>query len=912
MFRGDKKQIFSIRKLTIGAASVMIGATLLGFGSQSNIVRADAPQTQQGQTEKPNITRVTFTSNKNIQVFSDIAAKIEITDLAGNSLGVIKNNKNFDSVDLSRVLKNNEQLILTPYNVYGVKGNAVSCYYTNNGDLQSVYDEYENRNVTSTAQYKNSSQEKKTAFDKALNKAKEILILYNTDQSGVNQAAANLKAAFNALDGKSDPVTPGQSMADTTRISAPKVVYPVNIDQSQIDQGYFGPDSFKDIILIQRAFKQANKDLADKVTFEINDDKLSAVFSDGSRKNLDLKPFFVESEAHKNPVKEPDFPLKVADTSRLSDEENAKLLDLIKTTNPRVVSVSKKYDTFLLTYSDGSTNSFYLNNSDWISTYDHNGSESSTGLTTVFPPKSKITAQDSKHLSEKEKAQIIENLRESNPNVISYKVNDLGYVRLNFDYPNGSFGLLSPADVLNNPSVDKPAQPSGSKLADTTKVNIPKLSFTINSSVDSFKYSEYDNDINAIKVKIQRAIRRANPDLIGKAKFEIQNGNLNIVFSDNSVKTIDMSQFVKPSEAFENPIKTPDFPVKSSNIYHPNKNEYKQFVSLVKKYNPKVVSISDDPVSPDGGYTGFILTYSDGSKNQINMSDIPNWFSSYSHKGTQPNSGLTDVYVPKTKITAKDPNHLSQAEKDQIIANLKVTNPDVSTYQVNDQGYVKLGFDYPQGSYGLMAPSDVLTNAAKTPTTPDQPSQPDQPSNPGTDTPSTPTIPTNPSTSGKTDKPSSDDSKEEALSTVMYAPVINGNENWKIALRDSNGKLTGKYISTGSSWKVFAQRRINGVLYYRLGSQEQWVPAEYLNDKTDIQDNGSSDEVKMSTTGYVARLVKHPTWKIALYNSKGKVTSYLVPNSNWKVLARKKINGRLMYRLGTDNQWIPAEYINVK
>jgi hypothetical protein len=257
---------------------------------------------------------------------------------------------------------------------------------------------------------------------------------------------------------------------------------------------------------------------------------------------------------------------------------------------------------------------------------------------------------------------------------------------------------------------------------------------------------------------------------------------------------------------------------------------------------------------------------------------------------------LTDVYVPKTKITAKDPNHLSQAEKDQIIANLKVTNPDVSTYQVNDQGYVKLGFDYPQGSYGLMAPSDVLTNAAKTPTTPDQPSQPDQPSNPGTDTPSTPTIPTNPSTSCKTDKPSSDDSKEEALSTVMYAPVINGNENWKIALRDSNGKLTGKYISTGSSWKVFAQRRINGVLYYRLGSQEQWVPAEYLNDKTDIQDNGSSDEVKMSTTGYVARLV----------------TSYLVPNSNWKVLARKKINGRLMYRLGTDNQWIPAEYINVK
>jgi hypothetical protein len=68
----------------------------------------------------------------------------------------------------------------------------------------------------------------------------------------------------------------------------------------------------------------------------------------------------------------------------------------------------------------------------------------------------------------------------------------------------------------------------------------------------------------------------------------------------------------------------------------------------------------------------------------------------------------------------------------------------------------------------------------------------------------------------------------------------------------------------------------------------------------------------MSTTGFVARLAKHPTWKIALFNSQGKVTGYLRTNSNWKVFASKKINGRLMYRLGNDNQWIPAEYIQVR
>lgn len=71
--------------------------------------------------------------------------------------------------------------------------------------------------------------------------------------------------------------------------------------------------------------------------------------------------------------------------------------------------------------------------------------------------------------------------------------------------------------------------------------------------------------------------------------------------------------------------------------------------------------------------------------------------------------------------------------------------------------------------------------------------------------------------------------KPKAMETfLVYAPVINNNPNWKIALRDGDGHLTGKYIKTNSRWKAFDTKQMKGGTWYKLGTNGQWAPAAYL------------------------------------------------------------------------------------
>lgn len=63
---------------------------------------------------------------------------------------------------------------------------------------------------------------------------------------------------------------------------------------------------------------------------------------------------------------------------------------------------------------------------------------------------------------------------------------------------------------------------------------------------------------------------------------------------------------------------------------------------------------------------------------------------------------------------------------------------------------------------------------------------------------------------------------------VVYAPVINGDPNWKIALRDGSGHLTGKYIKTNSHWQVWDKKTMKGGTWYKLGTDQQWAPASCL------------------------------------------------------------------------------------
>jgi hypothetical protein len=370
-------------------------------------------------------------------------------------------------------------------------------------------------------------------------------------------------------------------------------------------------------------------------------------------------------------------------------------------------------------------------------------------------------------------------------------------------------------------------------MADTIKINLPEKKIIIDGD-PSKEHTSFFMFYPETSAKGLSFLRSINTDLYGKAQISKDDENLvfSIKFTDGSTTKVSYSDVFIESDAAKTKIVKPNFPIIVNDINNLSQSDINQISSNIKKLNPQIKNIKYLPDKVDTHK--FLLTYADGSispsnnvMNGVDEIDVKDWAVSFPTKTTWGE----EIKKPSAKITANNPNSLSAAEKQQIISKVRDTNPGVSLVEVSDKGLTRLSFD--SGSVGYLSPSDVLTNAAETPTTPDKPSQPDQPSNPGTDTPSEPTTPTTPSDSGSTstngnanntstdNNHKSDNTKttnEEPVTTVLYAPVINGNRNWKIALRDSQGKLTGKYISTDTNWKVFGKKLINGELYYRLGS----------------------------------------------------------------------------------------------
>lgn len=51
----------------------------------------------------------------------------------------------------------------------------------------------------------------------------------------------------------------------------------------------------------------------------------------------------------------------------------------------------------------------------------------------------------------------------------------------------------------------------------------------------------------------------------------------------------------------------------------------------------------------------------------------------------------------------------------------------------------------------------------------------------------------------------------------------------KVRLLDANGHYVHQYVTRGSRWRIFERGTINGKTMYRLGSQKQWIPAQYAS-----------------------------------------------------------------------------------
>ncbi|CCI81368.1 SLAP domain-containing protein [Lactobacillus hominis] len=147
---------------------------------------------------------------------------------------------------------------------------------------------------------------------------------------------------------------------------------------------------------------------------------------------------------------------------------------------------------------------------------------------------------------------------------------------------------------------------------------------------------------------------------------------------------------------------------------------------------------------------------------------------------------------------------------------------------------------------------------------------------------------------------------------VNYKPGY-GVNIWNV-LSSTSVAFTGNRQASGSTVTIYGEKTVNGTKYYQINKEgTQFIQAQYIDGETttpSTKPSTSSNEEKVSG---VATVVYNGRGGVKLLNGEGKYQSQVVKNrSAWKVFAKKTINGREMYRIGNDNQWIPAQYVNFR
>lgn len=72
-------------------------------------------------------------------------------------------------------------------------------------------------------------------------------------------------------------------------------------------------------------------------------------------------------------------------------------------------------------------------------------------------------------------------------------------------------------------------------------------------------------------------------------------------------------------------------------------------------------------------------------------------------------------------------------------------------------------------------------------------------------------------------KPANNETKLNGTGRVSY------NGKGSVRLLNANGHYVDQYVKKGSSFKVWAEKTVNGQHLYRIGSQSQWIPAKYFS-----------------------------------------------------------------------------------
>nr|AAY86899.1 unknown extracellular protein lr1694 [Limosilactobacillus reuteri] len=211
------------------------------------------------------------------------------------------------------------------------------------------------------------------------------------------------------------------------------------------------------------------------------------------------------------------------------------------------------------------------------------------------------------------------------------------------------------------------------------------------------------------KEDVVKAVEDANKDDNGNStlpdgtKITVgDNGDVTVTYPDGSKDTIPGDKVVEgKTDADKTDVTVPGTKVEVGDPTKLTDGEKGQVEEAIKDANPNLPDGTKITVADDGTAT---ILYPDGSYKVIDGQDLVT-------KPGQTTADQVTPVVPGDKVTVVDPNHLTDARKDQVKTNVEKANqnnfPAGTVVMVADDGTATI--TYPDGSVDQISAADLIT-----------------------------------------------------------------------------------------------------------------------------------------------------------------------------------------------------------
>ena len=365
----------------------------------------------------------------------------------------------------------------------------------------------------------------------------------------------------------------------------------------------------------------------------------------------------------------------VKDPSALTDEEKAKILEEVKKVNPTAKEVKYNENGKIeVTTENGDKGT--INPAKLVKTEED--LDNGKGGNDINKPLDKVIVKDPANLTDEEKAKIVAEVEEVNPDAI-VTIDENGTVSVST--PDGKTSAIPASDLVRTKEDTEKAGAGNSNIV---------------KPADKVVGEANDPDDQA---KVEAKLRELNPDT-KSVKFD-ENGDATVTLKDGTTATIPSEDLFRSETDVNKPNAGNDVvkPADKAVVANPEQltdAEKKVIEDKVKAVNPGATVVVDNK-----GNT--LVTTPEGKTALIPAADL----TKSAEDASKPNAG-NDIVKPAEKTAVANKDALTPEEKKAIEDKVKAVNPG-ATVVVDDKGNATV--TTPEGNTAVIPAIDLVKSA---------------------------------------------------------------------------------------------------------------------------------------------------------------------------------------------------------